>query len=106
MGTVPHRFITLVWRGTVPSENKEWYQTKYGIQIGGDVLIEGDVLFKSGANAMKKFEGVGGILYLTNEALYHKPHKLNIQSRETLLPFSTIKRFEAKKYYLLFRNLL
>ena len=69
-------------------------------------MIEGDVLFKSGANAMKKFEGVGGILYLTNEALYHKPHKLNIQSRETLIPLSTIKRFEAKNDFLIFRNLL
>jgi len=69
-------------------------------------LIKEDVLFKSGANAMKKFEGVGGILYLTNEALYHKPHKLNIQSGETFIPLSTIKRFEAKNDLLILRNLL
>lgn len=55
---------------------------------------------------MKKFEGVGGILNLTNEALCHKPHKLNIQSGETFIPLANIKRFEAKNDYLILRNTL
>jgi hypothetical protein len=70
------------------------------------MIDEKDVLFKTGANAMKKFEGVGGTLYLTNEALYHKPHKLNIQSGTTFIPLNNIKRFEVKNDFLILRNLL
>ena len=76
------------------------------IKKGEIPLTEEDVLFKSGANAMKKFEGVGGTLYLTKKALFHKPHKLNIQSAETSIPLDTIKRFETKNDLLIIRNML
>ncbi|WP_158701553.1 GRAM domain-containing protein [Lentibacillus sp. Marseille-P4043] len=55
---------------------------------------------------MKKLEGVGGMLYLTNKTLHHIPHKLNIQSGETYIPLETIKRFETKNDFLILRNKL
>ena len=69
-------------------------------------MAENEVLFKSGANAMKKLEGVGGTLYLTEKALFHKPHKINIQTDETSIPLDTIKRFETKDDFLIIRNML
>ncbi|MEN1969509.1 hypothetical protein WMZ97_15710 [Lentibacillus sp. N15] len=65
-----------------------------------------ETLFKSGANAMKKLEGVGGKLYLTDKALHHIPHKLNIQSAETYIPLDTITEVKAKNDFVLLRNKL
>ena len=73
----------------------------------GGVLINikrEDVIFKSPANAMKKFEGVGGMLYLTKDALIHQPHRFNVQKEETYISLDDIEAIEAKDDYVVLRN--
>lgn len=65
-----------------------------------------DVIFKSPANAMKKLEGVGGMLYLTKDALIHQPHRFNVQKEETYIPIDDIETITAKDDYVILRNKL
>ena len=50
-------------------------------------LSEGERVIKEGpVNHLRRAEGVGGWLYLTNERLYFRSHKVNIQVHELSLP--------------------
>lgn len=46
------------------------------------------------ANLWKGKEAVGGKLYITNESIEHKPHKLNIQSGSLEVKLTEIERVD------------
>lgn len=48
------------------------------------------------ANLFKGVESVGGKLYLTESELIHRPHSLNIQTKETTIPVLDIVDVETK----------
>jgi hypothetical protein len=49
-----------------------------------------EVVFETAANHFKGIEGVGGKLYLTNQRLVFKSHKLNIQNHELSIDLKAI----------------
>jgi len=55
------------------------------------------IIYDGGANLYVGPEGVGGWLYLTDEALIFKPHKFNIQTEKArvLIPIHTISKIEG-----------
>lgn len=68
--------------------------------------MEEQVIMEGKANIMKRLEGVGGTLYLTESTLIHKPHKFNVQSQETSILLENIKEVEKKNDFLVLRNLI
>ncbi|ERJ12310.1 GRAM domain-containing protein [Haloplasma contractile] len=48
-----------------------------------DVLDTETVIYDGEASSLKRFEAVGGWLFLTSDSLLFKSHKLNIQTHET-----------------------
>ncbi len=69
--------------------------TFYSLKRGGKIQIElqedEKILKEGAANHKVKFEAVGGKLFLTNERLVFKSHKMNIQNHLFALPLSEIK---------------
>ncbi|WP_411954834.1 GRAM domain-containing protein [Alkalibacillus sp. S2W] len=59
---------------------------------------------KDGANLFKGIEAVGGKLYLTKEALIHRPHKFNIQSGETVIELKDIAEVLTRNTLLVIPN--
>lgn len=57
-------------------------------------MTNDDVVKKGMANLWKGKEAVGGKLYITNESIIHKPHKLNIQSSSLELELADIERVD------------
>ncbi|MEO8821127.1 MAG: GRAM domain-containing protein [Ginsengibacter sp.] len=55
------------------------------------------IVFETGANHFKGAEAVGGKLYLTNQRLVFKSHKLNIQNHELSIPLSDIENVDRYK---------
>ncbi|WP_027964035.1 PH domain-containing protein [Halalkalibacillus halophilus] len=56
------------------------------------------------ANLFKGIEAVGGDLYLTNHALIHRPHKMNIQSGETKIDLSNITEVTTRNTFFIVPN--
>jgi len=54
------------------------------------------IIKKGRANHLRKIEWVGGKLFLTNQKLIFKPHQLNIQTYEVVIPLDEIVSVEAK----------
>jgi hypothetical protein len=63
------------------------------IETGHDEKI----LFQTPANHFKGIEAVGGKLYLTNDRLIFKSHKLNIQNHQLSITLAAINTFERYK---------
>ncbi len=63
------------------------------------ITIDADekMIFQTGANHFKGWEGVGGKLYLTDHRLIFKSHKLNIQNHELIIKLSDIKKIDRFK---------
>jgi hypothetical protein len=55
------------------------------------------ILFEGGANHFKGIEGVGGMMYLTNQRLVFKSHKLNIQKHQLSIDLPSITEVARKK---------
>ena len=55
--------------------------------------IEGAIIYEGAANHYAGIEGVGGKLYLTQNALVFISHKLNIQNHELVIPIVEIETF-------------
>ena len=60
--------------------------------------------YEGAANLFKGIEAVGGKLYITKKALIHRPHKINIQSRETIIDLKDITEVTKKNTLLLVPN--
>ncbi|MGR9048682.1 GRAM domain-containing protein [Halobacillus faecis] len=52
--------------------------------------MSGEYEYEGAADLFKGVEAVGGKLYLTRNALIHRPHKVNIQSEETMIELKDI----------------
>jgi len=57
-----------------------------------DIAIDENILFETPANHFKGVEAVGGKLYLTNQRLVFKSHKLNIQRHQLIMNISDIQK--------------
>ncbi|MDB5202763.1 MAG: hypothetical protein JWQ27_2172 [Ferruginibacter sp.] len=55
------------------------------------------ILFETPANHFKGMEAVGGMLYLTNQRLVFKSHKLNFQNHQLALSLSDITQVHRYK---------
>jgi hypothetical protein len=65
-----------------------------------------EVAIKDGsANHYKGLEAVGGKLYLTNQRLKFKSHKLNIQVHEMEIPLNQIVSIEKASGFLAFKQI-
>ena len=62
-----------------------------------ELLTEEEMQFQTGANHFMGLEGVGGKLYLTNQRLVFKSHKLNFQKHELSILLSDISTVERYK---------
>ena len=63
-----------------------------------------EIIFQTGANYFKRWEAVGGKLYLTNKRLIFKSHSINIQKQKLMIPISDIKDIRRFKVYRLSNN--
>ena len=54
------------------------------------------VVFQSPANHLRKAEGVGGWLILTDERLAFRPHKFNVQTVDWSVPLEQVSGFEPR----------
>jgi len=71
------------------------------LKLGGNKLISsiqyepvGDEIkvFEAGTTHIRKWEGVGGKLFLTNRKLVFKPHKLNVQKNQEVYELSKLSK--------------
>lgn len=49
------------------------------------------------ANLMRKMEGVGGKIFLTDKRMIFKSHKYNIQNTQTEIPYGSIEDVSTRK---------
>src|SRR5262249_2058735 len=62
-----------------------------------EAAFEGEVLIKQGpANHLRRMEGVGGWLYLTEQRLLFRSHRFNIQNHELSIPLGDILEVQAR----------
>ena len=59
-------------------------------KIGGTTALNPDVIYSGAANHFLNGESVGGGLYLMNDKVLFKSHKLNIQNHELLLDINEV----------------
>lgn len=57
--------------------------------VGDEVMI-----FEAGVTHIKKWEGVGGKLFLTSKKLIFRPHKLNVQKDQKKYELSKLSEIE------------
>ncbi|WP_026690388.1 hypothetical protein [Alteribacter aurantiacus] len=60
--------------------------------------------YEGHANLFKGIEGVGGKLFLTKHALIHRPHRINFQSKETVIDLKDIANVTTRNTYLIAPN--
>jgi hypothetical protein len=63
-----------------------------------------ETLYEGFANLFKGAESVGGKLYLTEGELIHKPHAINIQTAQTVIPLHEILEVGVRNTLLLVPN--
>lgn len=71
----------------------KWVERKIVMDLDEDE----ELIYEGGANLFRGIEGVGGKLFLTNQRLYFKPHKINVQSEEQSIPLAQIDEVSTYK---------
>ena len=83
-----------------------WFASSKSVATATKIELHAgeEVAFHTGANHFKGMEGVGGKLYLTNNRLVFKSHKLNVQTHELSIPLTDILQVERYKSLGLINN--
>lgn len=71
--------------------------TKLGNDIAPELSSSEQIEMEGPANLFRGMEGVGGKLFLTNEQVIFKAHRLNIQRGQTNIPYGNIAEFKPRK---------
>ncbi|MBC6427134.1 MAG: hypothetical protein GDA51_11880 [Ekhidna sp.] len=79
------------------------FSLPYILKYGGDRLAstvvyqpeDENLIFDSGSTHFKRWENVGGKLFLTDRRLIFKSHKLNIQNHEQIFNLNKITKITA-----------
>jgi hypothetical protein len=104
MGTVSQAIFTGLFSSFLFFTLGIWLMKKLAKKLGEtipDVELSPDEkqLLKGGANHLRGREAVGGMLTLTDKRLIFKPHRFNIQKRDSEFPVREIKSVSHHKKY-------
>ncbi len=73
------------------------YVAKIGKSIKPDLAENEQIEVEGPANLFRGIEGVGGKLFLTNDRLVFKAHKLNIQNGQTAIDYNKLAEVAGRK---------
>ncbi|HXR85294.1 MAG TPA: GRAM domain-containing protein [Hanamia sp.] len=109
--TIKSIIITIVsslFGGALSAVLFGWLVGLLNSQLGKSININTNekeiVIFETAASHFKGLEAVGGKLYLTNERLVFKSHKINIQKHELSIHLSDINKVYRYKILGIFNN--
>jgi hypothetical protein len=73
------------------------FAVSLGKNINPDLDLDEEIESLGPANLFRGKEAVGGKLFLTNEKLIFKSHKLNIRTGQTDIPYEAIRDIQERK---------